>query len=115
MSKSAANLKERRFNMFNRILSIFCAFVAAVFFYLIFYTFQVESLGEVWPSIWGLLWGKLMLLDLYLGFFVIALLMRELCHWSVSFTLIFLLLCCIFGNGVSLIAIALVFYRKVND
>lgn len=101
--------------MYNRSRSMLYLLCSVIFFYFVIYTAQNESLSEVWPTIWGLLWGKLMLLDLYIGFVLIALLMRELCQWSLRITVLFLLLCCILGNGVSLIGVALFWYRKVHD
>lgn len=101
--------------MRSRILCLLCGLLAVFFFFAVVYAIQNESLGEVWPTIWGSLWGQLMLLDLYLGFIVITILMRELCQWSLFSSIIFLLLCCVLGNGVSLLALAVLLYRKVYD
>ena len=115
MNRSAVSLKEQKYNMLSRFLFILCGFLGVFFFFAVAYAIQYESLADVWPTIWGLLWGKLMLLDLYLGFIVITIVLRELCYWSISWSLIFLVLCCILGNGVSLLAVAIILYRKVND
>ena len=115
MNRSAVSLKEPKFNMLNRVLCILCAFLGMFFFLAVAYAIQHESLADVWPTIWGLLWGKLMLLDLYLGFIVVTVVLRELCDWSLSWSMGFLVLCCILGNGVSLLAVAIVLYRKVSN
>ena len=112
MSKSVVNLKERRFRMSDRVIGIIILLLAVIFTAAIVYTISEESLFEIWPSIWGSLWGKVMILDLYLGFLVTTLLFKKLCNWSLGFTIGFLLLCCILGNVVSLIALAVLFYRK---
>ena len=114
-NRSAVSLKEPKFNMSNRVLSIFCTFLGVFFSQRWLMRFNMSQLLRCGPIIWGLLWGKLMLLDLYLGFIVITIVLRELCYWSLSWSLSFLVLCCILGNGVSLLAVAIVLYRKVSN
>jgi len=91
--------------------SIIFFFLAVAFTSYTLYTMQVESFNPALNSITSIHWGKLMLLDLYLGFLVFGVLVF-LVEKSVAKALVWTLPCMILGNSVSLIYLAVKFFKK---
>ena len=93
------------------IKSLVFYFLAFIFMTYTAFTMMVEDFSSGVNVVTSLHWGKLMLLDLYLGFVVFGVLVY-LVEKSVKKALLWTLPCLLFGNSVSLVYLALKFLKK---